>query len=613
MKPALVSETTETSKEWIDIVLALDVSGSMGADDFSPDRLSVAKSTLEKFVDELTSDRVGLVVFAGKPFTSVPLTFDYEISKQIVWQTSTETINQNVRGLNGTAIGDAILSSLWILEKWRDEADDEREQVIVLVTDGEATAWSLDPAIAAAYSVEQWVTIYTVGIWSLEWWSISYQTIAGVRKQPVWWVDERTLQAIAKQTWWKYRRATDEETFQSIFDELSELTKSEVETETIQSSTPALQWLERLILWISLLLLLLAMVFSYQTTRSDTVRKIQHGVIILLCVGWVVVLILIPSNEEVVSKQQISVVLDVSKSMQVQDVSYRNQTISRLQASKTLIQRAIDRVSDASRWMQVFAGASTTVLPVTTDRELFLTFLQWVDRDTVTEWWSDLWQAIRQAADRFVQESELLTKRILVISDGWEDEITIDAQTLEKLEENQIEVRIIWVGTTPWWPIVEWVDRLGNAITTQYQWQTVISWLGEDILQSLASQTSWEYMQFDSIDDIDWLLKEFSNEQWVFGLGRVWWGWYEFLLVLMILMSSTLTVVDEKKMAEFNLKWEFDDLAKDLDSVDPKLWNRKTILWLIYESIKNKIALIFESAEEHEGTVPSKMNYDKDE
>jgi Ca-activated chloride channel family protein len=56
----------------------------MGADDFSPDRLSVAKQTLEKFVDELTSDRVGLVVFAGKPFTSVPLTFDYDITKQIV-------------------------------------------------------------------------------------------------------------------------------------------------------------------------------------------------------------------------------------------------------------------------------------------------------------------------------------------------------------------------------------------------------------------------------------------------------------------------------------------------------------------------------------------------
>lgn len=70
----------------------------------------------------------------------MPLTFDYEITSQIVTQLSTQTINQNVRGLNGTAIGDAIVASLGILEKGLDDEEEAREQVIILVTDGEATA-----------------------------------------------------------------------------------------------------------------------------------------------------------------------------------------------------------------------------------------------------------------------------------------------------------------------------------------------------------------------------------------------------------------------------------------------------------------------------------------
>jgi hypothetical protein len=108
-------------------------------------------------------------------------------------------------------------------------------------------------------------------------------------------------------------------------------------------------------------------------------------------------------------------------------------------------------------------------------------------------------------------------------------------------------VIIVWVGTTAWWPIIEWVDRIGNTITTQYQWQTVISWLGEDILQSLASQTSWEYIQFDSINDIDWLLKEFSNEESVLGWGWVWWWWYEIILIFVILMSSSFIVLNKRR------------------------------------------------------------------
>lgn len=551
MKPVNVSETTETSKEGIDIVLTLDVSGSMGADDFKPDRLSVARETLESFVQELESDRVGLVVFAGKPFTSVPLTFDYEITKQIIAKTSIDMINQNVRGLNGTAIGDAMLSSLQILEKWTENEEQitnnnnrkdkkkgrDREQVMILVTDGAATQGTFNPLGAAAYAIEQWVTVYTVGIGSLKWGSIPFQTAFGVRRQAVWWVDEKMLKNIADTTGGKYRRATDGETFQRIFDELSELTKSEVKTETVQSASPALAWLERVVIGSIVILLLLHLVLQYRQSRSTDDRRIQSIILLVVFVLSLVLLPLVPIWEELDAQREVSVVLDVSKSMQVQDIAYRDIQVSRLQVAKTLVQRAVDTIGDAKRGMQVFAGASTTVLPVTADRELFLTFLQWVDRESVLEWWSDLGQAVRQAVDRFIDPSETTERMVLVVSDGWEEEVTLDDQTLLTLEENNISLLVIGVGTQQWWPIVEGIDRSGNPVVTQYQGETVIAGLWEEILKSIAAQGWWTYEQVDDVDDISKILKDLMSDEALLGWGWVWWGWYEIVLLLMVLLS----------------------------------------------------------------------------
>jgi Ca-activated chloride channel family protein len=104
-------------KSGIDIVIALDVSYSMEANDLTPNRLDSAKRALQQFLSTRSTDRVGLVLFAGKPFTSVPLTFDYQIFDEILRRITTSTINQNYQHLQGTAIGDALLSSIALLEK----------------------------------------------------------------------------------------------------------------------------------------------------------------------------------------------------------------------------------------------------------------------------------------------------------------------------------------------------------------------------------------------------------------------------------------------------------------------------------------------------------------
>ena len=268
-----LSEETIT-KKWIDIVLVLDISQSMLASDFKPDRLTVAKSVMNQFVWELEADRLGLVVFAGKPFTSVPLTFDYEFVKMVIADMSTDMINQRVRWLQGTAIGDAMLAWLHVLEKWivqeipaewesennelEPSIESDREQVMVVLTDGEANVW-VDPTVVAELAVDQSVQVYTIGIWSQKWWFLTFQDPFNPQqnlRQKIPGVDEKTLRSIAQQTDARYRRADAPDTFEKVFQELASLYKTEIENEVKVQYDP--QW-KKIALVMSLLLLLLVM------------------------------------------------------------------------------------------------------------------------------------------------------------------------------------------------------------------------------------------------------------------------------------------------------------------------------------------------------------------
>jgi Ca-activated chloride channel homolog len=102
----------EDTKYGLDIALVLDISKSMLAEDLNPNRIEAAKKVIEGFVENVTSDRVGIVVFAGKPFVSIPLTFDYSAIISTIRAITTDTINQNAPGLAGTAIGDGMLVAI---------------------------------------------------------------------------------------------------------------------------------------------------------------------------------------------------------------------------------------------------------------------------------------------------------------------------------------------------------------------------------------------------------------------------------------------------------------------------------------------------------------------
>jgi len=240
----------EISKKWIDIVFLLDVSESMNAQDLKPSRIEAAKNILKNFLDKLKNDRVGLVIFSGKPFTSLPLTFDYKVVKEILQNISTDTINQNIEKLQWTAIWDAIL--MWKNLLTKNNTNKNREKIMILLTDGKSNKW-IDPILAAKYVKKYGIKIYTIWIGSKHWGYITYNNWFITQQLRLPPLNEKPLREIAKITWGKFYRATDNYTLEQIFDDLSKLTKTEIKTKIKKTYEPyytPFTYLLLLLLWI---------------------------------------------------------------------------------------------------------------------------------------------------------------------------------------------------------------------------------------------------------------------------------------------------------------------------------------------------------------------------
>ena len=234
-QPVVKNSQEKIEKNGIDIMVALDVSLSMQAEDLRPNRIEAAKNIIVKFLDTLVSDRVWLVVFSWKPFTSIPLNFDYEVSKNMVDKITTKILDQSVQGLNGTAIWDAIIFA------WDSFDNQNRQKVLILVTDWSANVW-IDPIMAAKYlkdnSQKNPIKIYTIGIWWKENATIKYQHPLGFTQNlEVEWVDEQTLIQIAELSNAKYFRAENTQWLESIFQEISDIEKTPIETQNYESIT----------------------------------------------------------------------------------------------------------------------------------------------------------------------------------------------------------------------------------------------------------------------------------------------------------------------------------------------------------------------------------------
>jgi Ca-activated chloride channel family protein len=234
----------EMKVEGIDIVLATDISGSMLAEDFKPNRLEAAKKVAADFIEGRKNDRMGLVVFAGEAFTQVPLTIDHHVLLKQLGDLKSGIIR------DGTALGDGLATAIN-----RIKDSEAKSKVIILLTDGVNNQGSVDPQSAAEIAAMYGIRLYTIGVGSLgkapypfrdQFGRVHYQNIDVE-------IDEQLMQQMAAATDdGRYFRATNKKALEQIFSQIDEMEKSKIDvTQYAQTRDEQAPWL-----WIAFIALL---------------------------------------------------------------------------------------------------------------------------------------------------------------------------------------------------------------------------------------------------------------------------------------------------------------------------------------------------------------------
>jgi len=253
-RPQSFSSGENVYTEGIDIVLVLDISGSMLAEDFKPNRMEAAKKITQDFISGRTSDQIGLVIFSRDAFTQCPLTIDYAVLSNLLKEVKSGMIE------DGTAIGNAIGNGVNRLKDSK-----AKSKVMILLTDGVSNAGEIDPLTAAELAKNYGIRVYTIGIGTIGQAPYPFQTPFGTRYQmvPVE-IDEGVLRSIAQTTDGKYFRATGNKKLEEIYQAIDKLEKTKFEVTSYKNKKELyFPWL-----WSGLFLLLLEVGLSKTIFRK---------------------------------------------------------------------------------------------------------------------------------------------------------------------------------------------------------------------------------------------------------------------------------------------------------------------------------------------------------
>jgi Ca-activated chloride channel family protein len=209
------------TSEGIDIIIALDISGSMLSKDFNPNRIEAAKKVAGSFIDSRPADKIGLVIFSSQGFTQCPLTTDHAVVKNLFAQVHTGMI------ADGTAIGEGLATAVA-----RIKDDPAKSKVIILLTDGVNNTGSVPPLTAAEIAKVFGVRVYTIGVGTT---GKAMSPVAQLPDGTLQYaltdveIDEALLKQIATETGGQYFRATDNESLNKIYKEIDKMEKSKIE------------------------------------------------------------------------------------------------------------------------------------------------------------------------------------------------------------------------------------------------------------------------------------------------------------------------------------------------------------------------------------------------
>ncbi len=218
-RPQSSSSEQNITSEGIDIVLAMDISGSMTAEDFSPNRVGAAKAVAKSFVDGRQNDRIGLVIFSGESFSLCPITTDHGVLKSLI-----DTIQPGMLE-DGTAIGDGLETAVARIKDSK-----SKSKVIILLTDGVNNRGQTSPMDAAGDANLFGIRVYTIGVGKEGYAPMPVRTPFGKQYQQMKVdLDENMLKGIAKTTGGKYFRAIDNNKLKEIYKEIDALEKTKIE------------------------------------------------------------------------------------------------------------------------------------------------------------------------------------------------------------------------------------------------------------------------------------------------------------------------------------------------------------------------------------------------
>ena len=218
-RPQSHNDERNVEGEGIDIVLCIDVSGSMLAQDFHPNRLEAAKRVAVDFVRNRPADRIGLVIFAGESFTQCPLTSDHAVLESQILQIDGGFL------VDGTAIGSGLTTSVDRLR-----SSEAKSKIVILLTDGENNGGLIDPKTAKEIAKSYNIKVYTIGIGSDGYANTPVQGPGGqaIMQQEKVNIDEGLLKEIASETGGKYFRAKDDQALAGIYSEIDQLEKTKL-------------------------------------------------------------------------------------------------------------------------------------------------------------------------------------------------------------------------------------------------------------------------------------------------------------------------------------------------------------------------------------------------
>ena len=252
-RPRSSQEMERVDTEGIDIILAMDVSTSMLARDFTPDRINASKDIAIEFIAQRPSDRMGIVVFAGESFTQCPLTTDRATLINMMKEVQTDLIE------DGTAIGNGLATAVA-----RMKDSDAKSRVVILLTDGVNNRGEISPQMAAEIAKTYGVRVYTIGVGANGMAPYPVMTPWGVEVQNVKVeIDENLLSEIADATGGRYFRATDNTKLAEIYSEINKMEKAR----TTVDSFPVYKELFGMYALLALLALLLELLFNWFVIR----------------------------------------------------------------------------------------------------------------------------------------------------------------------------------------------------------------------------------------------------------------------------------------------------------------------------------------------------------